>query len=59
VTTAGGPGTRSTNLTFLIFGQALQGFDIGVASAGGVFAIILANIVAIFLVRLIGRNLTV
>ena len=59
VTTAGGPGTRSTNLTFLIFGQALQGFDIGVASAGGVFAIILANIVAIFLVRLIGKNLTV
>jgi len=59
VTTGGGPGTQSTNLAFLIFSQALQGFDIGVASAGGVFAIILANIVAIFLVRLIGKNLTV
>lgn len=59
VTTSGGPGTQSTNLAFLIFSQALQGFDIGVASAGGVFAIILANIVAFFLVRLIGKNLTV
>ena len=59
VTTGGGPGTQSTNLAFLIFGQALQGFDVGVASAGGVFAIILANIVAIFLVRIVGKNLTV
>lgn len=59
VTTGGGPGTQSTNLAFLIFAQALQGFDVGVASAGGVFAIILANVVAIFLVRLIGKNLAV
>ena len=59
VTTGGGPGTQSTNLAFLIFGQALLQFDVGVASAGGVFAIILANIVALFLIRLIGRNLVV
>ncbi len=59
VTTSGGPGVQSTNLAFLIFSQALQGFDVGVASAGGVFAIILANIVAIFLIRAIGKNLTV
>jgi len=57
VTTGGGPGTESTNLAFLIFAQALQGFDVGVASAGGVFAIILANIVAVFLVRLVGKSL--
>ena len=57
VTTAGGPGNQSTNLAFLIFAQALQGFDVGVASAGGVIAIILANIVAIFLIRIIGKNL--
>lgn len=57
VTTGGGPGYQSTNLAFLIFAQALQGFDVGVASAGGVLAIILANIVAFFLVRSIGRNL--
>ena len=59
ITTVGGPGTQSTNPAFLIFAQAIQGSDIGVASAGGVFAIILANVVAIFLVRLIGKNLTV
>lgn len=59
VTTGGGPGVQSTNLTYLIFTQALQGFDIGVASAGGVFAIILANIVAIFLIRVVGKTLTV
>lgn len=59
VTTGGGPGYQSTNLTYLIYSQALLGFDVGVASAGGVFAIILANLVAIFLVRFIGRTLTV
>ena len=32
-------------------------FDVGTASAGGVVAIILANIVAIFLIRMIGKNL--
>ena len=59
VTTGGGPGTDSTNLAFLIFGHALLQFDVGVASAGGVFAIILANIVAIFLIRLVGKSLVV
>jgi sorbitol/mannitol transport system permease protein len=32
-------------------------FDVGGASAGGIVAVILANIVAFFLVRMIGRNL--
>ena len=57
VTTNGGPGTESTNITFLIYAQALLQFDVGTASAGGVVAIILANIVAIFLIRMIGKNL--
>ena len=59
VTTGGGPGNDSTNLAFMIFSQALLQFDAGVASAGGVFAIILANIVAIFLIRLVGKSLVV
>jgi len=59
VTTGGGPGTESTNLTFMIFSQALLQFDVGVASAGGVLAIVLANVVAIFLIRMVGRNLVV
>jgi len=57
VTTNGGPGNASTNLTFLIYVQSLLQFDVGGGSAGGVIAIILANIVAIFLMRMIGKNL--
>ena len=57
VTTGGGPGLETTNLPFLVYAQALLQFDIGGASAGGIVAVILANIVAFFLVRMIGRNL--
>jgi sorbitol/mannitol transport system permease protein len=56
-TTGGGPGNESTNVAFLIFKQALMNFDVGVASAGALFAVVLANIAAIFLIRLIGKNL--
>lgn len=59
VTTSGGPGNATTNLAFLIYARALLQYDIGGASAGGVVAIILANIVAFFLVRSIGRRLEV
>ena len=57
VTTNGGPGMASTNLTYLIYVQSLLQYDVGAGSAGGVIAIILANIVAIFLMRMIGKNL--
>ena len=57
VATGGGPGLASTNLAYLIFRDALLGFDVGRASAGGVVAIILANIVSFFLMRVVGRNL--
>ncbi len=57
VTTNGGPGTQSTNLTFLVYAQALLQFDVGGASAGGIIAVILANIVAFFLMRMIGKTL--
>ncbi|ACB96071.1 carbohydrate ABC transporter permease [Beijerinckia indica] len=57
VTTNGGPGVESTNLTFLVYTQALLQFDIGGASAGGIVAVVLANIVAVFLIRFVGKNL--
>ncbi|WKL40879.1 sugar ABC transporter permease [Sinorhizobium meliloti] len=57
VTTNGGPGTQSTDLTFLVYAQALLQFDVGGASAGGIIAVILANIVAFFLMRMIGKTL--
>jgi sorbitol/mannitol transport system permease protein len=56
-TTGGGPGNASTNLAFLIFKQSLMNFDVGVASAGALFAVVLANIAAVFLIRMIGKNL--
>ena len=56
-TTGGGPGDASTNITYLIFKQALLGFDVGVASAGALFAVVFANIVAAFLIRLVGKNM--
>jgi sorbitol/mannitol transport system permease protein len=57
VTTSGGPGVATTNIPFLVYKQALLDFDVGAASAGGIVAVVLANIVAIFLMRIIGRNL--
>ena len=57
VTTNGGPGFATTNLTYLVYVQALLQFDVGGASAGGIVAVVLANVVAIFLIRLVGRNL--
>lgn len=56
-TTGGGPGDASTNVAFLIFKHALLNFDAGVASAGVLFAVLLANIAAFFLIRMIGKNL--
>ena len=57
VTTNGGPGVATTNLTYLVYVSSLLQYDVGIGSAGGVIAIILANIVAIFLMRMIGKNL--
>ena len=55
VTTQGAFGTRT--LTYLIFQRVLESQNVGLGSAGGVYAIILANIVAIFLMRIVGKNL--
>ena len=57
VTTTGGPAIATTNIPFLVYKQALLNFDVGGASAGGIIAVVLANIVAFFLVRMIGKNL--
>ena len=57
VTTGGGPGLQTTNIAFLIYSQALIQFDVGSASAGGLVAVVIANVVAFFLVRIVGKNL--
>ncbi len=55
VTTQGSFGTRT--LTYLIYQRVLESQNVGLGSAGGVYAIILANIVALFLMRIVGKNL--
>ena len=54
VTSVGG---IAGNLTYLVFSKLNDDNNVGEAAAGGLIAVVLANIVAAFLVRLIGRNL--
>lgn len=57
VTTNGGPGLATTNLAYLIYIRALLEFNVGGASAAGVIAVVLANIVAFFLIRTVAQTL--
>jgi sorbitol/mannitol transport system permease protein len=52
-----GSGGRAGNLPYLVYQYGLLSNDVGGASAGGIIAVILANIVAFFLMRMIGKNL--
>jgi len=56
VLTSGGPGIQTTNLSYGIYQEAFQRWDIGEASAMGVYAIILANIVVLVFVRVLRRG---
>jgi polyol transport system permease protein len=49
--TYGGPGQDTTNVPFLLYLVAFQGFSIGQASAIGVVAVVLTTIVATFALR--------
>ncbi len=55
VTTGGG--RASNNLAMLIYSQVMLQYDVGIASAAGVVAVILANLLSLFLVRAVGRSL--
>src|SRR5260221_14502093 len=57
-TTGGGPGNATATLAYLVYALGLQQFDAGIASAGGILAVVLANIVSIFLVRMLAKNLS-
>jgi sorbitol/mannitol transport system permease protein len=56
VVTSGGPGIQTTNLPYQIFLEAFSSFNIGRASAYGIFAIILANIAMIFFLQVVRRH---
>ncbi|HQF31826.1 MAG TPA: hypothetical protein PLJ34_10325, partial [Hyphomicrobiales bacterium] len=51
VTSVGG---FAGNLTYLVFSQLNDANDVGMAAAGGLVAVVLANFVSAFLVRLVG-----
>ena len=55
VTTGGGFGTRT--LTYLVYQRVIESQNVGLGSAGGILAVILANIIALFLMRIVGKNL--
>jgi len=55
VTTQGSFGTST--LTYLVYQRVLESQNVGLGSAGGIYAVILANIIAIFLMRIVGKNL--
>ena len=58
IATSGGPGLATTNLPFFIFQKAFGEYSIGMASAAGVIAVIIANIITALFLRLVNRNAT-
>ena len=52
-----GTGGTAGNLPYLVYFQGLLNFDVGGASAGGIVAVVLANLVAIILMRMMSKNL--
>ncbi len=56
VVTSGGPGIATTTLTYDIYKEAFLRWNIGRASALGVFAVILANIVVTLFLRVLRRG---
>ena len=57
VALVGPSGAGKTTLTYLLSPRVLARPHVGLGSAGGLYAVILANIVAIFLMRIVGKNL--
>ena len=56
VVTSGGPGLQTTNLPYQIYLEAFLRFNIGKASAYGIFAVILANIVVVLFLNVLRNN---
>ncbi|MEP7289338.1 MAG: sugar ABC transporter permease [Chloroflexota bacterium] len=56
VTTSGGPAMDTTTLTFNIYLEAFKRWNVGRASAYGVIAVIFANIITLFFLRIIRGN---
>lgn len=57
VTTSGGPGIATTTLSYLIYLTGLLHFDVGAASAAALVAVVLANVIAFFMINTVSRTL--
>ena len=53
--TSGGPGVATTNLPYFIYQKAFAEYNIGLASAAGVITVILTNVLAAYMLRLLTR----
>ncbi|GGL04931.1 carbohydrate ABC transporter permease [Deinococcus radiotolerans] len=53
--TSGGPGIATTNLPYFIYQKAFAEYNIGLASAAGVLTVILTNVLAVYMLRLLTR----
>ena len=56
ITTSGGPGIQTTNLSYAIYNEAFSSRDIGDASTMGIYAIVVANIVVALFVQVLRRG---
>jgi len=56
VTTTGGPANSTTTLTFNIYLEAFKRWNVGRASAYGIIAVILANVITFVFLRVIRGN---
>jgi sorbitol/mannitol transport system permease protein len=57
VTTSGGPGYASTNLSFFVYRTGFQSWNVGEASAIGVITVILTIILMTYMIKVLKRTL--
>jgi sorbitol/mannitol transport system permease protein len=56
VATQGGPGSATTTLPYYVYQTISQGNDVGTSSAQGVCAVVIASVIASFLLRILARS---
>ena len=56
VATQGGPGSATTTLPYFVYETISQDNDVGMASAEGVLAVVVASLIATFLLRMLSRT---
>jgi len=56
VATQGGPGTATTTVPYYVYQTISQDNDVGSAAAQGVLAVVVASVIAAFLLRLLART---